>query len=368
MAKTKAKICVIVPVYNVEKYIKNCLESLIHQTMKEIEIVCVNDGSTDDSAKVIEKYTKKDDRIKLINQENQGVAAARNTGLKAAKNIKYLMFCDPDDEFDVMMCEKMYKAIEKSEADMACCGMAVEYEVHDEKERDDNAYYRLKFRGKVYIDDNIMRKTDTSLCDKIFRNSIVQEYKISFPDGLKNEDYYFYMAYASVSNTAFYLNQRLYKYVRREGSIMSEDFDQNSYSPDHLLVAIKLFEFYSKNNFVKQHTDLFWTQFVESYWFSYTHSAKKFRKKIHDIAVKFIDKYYAKNEPTIPKVRTQVIMIKRNNIYYRVLRRGKGLITRPYLKLNLAYRQQEHINKQIDDLEAKLSDLESRIDNLLENK
>lgn len=366
MAKTKAKICVIVPVYNVEKYIKNCLESLTHQTMKEIEMIFVNDGSTDDSAKVIEKYATKDERVKLINQENQGVAAARNTGLNAAKNAEYLMFCDPDDEFDLTMCEKMYKAIEQSGADMACCGMEVEYEVHDEKERDDSAYYRLKFRGKVYIDDNIMRKTDTSLCDKIFRNAIVKEYNIDFPNGLKNEDYYFYMAYASVSNTAFYLNQRLYKYVRREGSIMSGDFDQNSYSPDHLLIATKLFDFYQKNDFISQHTDLFWTQFVESYWFSYTHSAKKFHKKIHDIAVKFIDEHFAKNEPTIPKVRAQVIMIKRNNIYYKALRRSKDLIRKPYLKLNLAYRQQDHINKQIEDLEAKLSDLDSRIDNLLE--
>ena len=147
MTKTKAKICVIVPVYNVEKYIKNCLESLTHQTMKEIEMVFVNDGSTDDSAKVIEEYAKKDERVKLVNQENQGVAAARNTGLKAAKNAEYLMFCDPDDEFDLTMCEKMYKAIEQSEADMACCGMDVEYEVHGEKERDDSASTEIPWEG-----------------------------------------------------------------------------------------------------------------------------------------------------------------------------------------------------------------------------
>ncbi len=90
------KISVIIPVYNVEKYLRDCLDSVINQTLKEIEIICINDGSTDDSGKIIDEYAKKDERIKVIHKKNEGVSIARNLGIKIATG-KFVCFIDPDD-------------------------------------------------------------------------------------------------------------------------------------------------------------------------------------------------------------------------------------------------------------------------------
>ena len=90
------KISVILPVYNVEKYLRQCLDTIIGQTLKEIEILCVDDGSTDNSAKILEEYAQKDQRVKVFTQKNAGAGAARNLGLRHASG-KYLSFQDSDD-------------------------------------------------------------------------------------------------------------------------------------------------------------------------------------------------------------------------------------------------------------------------------
>ena len=87
------QVSIIVPVYNVEKYLSKCLESLINQTLKDIEIICVNDGSTDNSLSILKEYANKDSRIKIIDKQNEGVSVARNTGIEVATG-EYLMFVD----------------------------------------------------------------------------------------------------------------------------------------------------------------------------------------------------------------------------------------------------------------------------------
>ena len=142
------KLSVIVPIYNVEKYLPKCLDSLLNQTMNEIEIICVNDGSTDNCEKIAQEYARKDKRIKYIYQENQGRSEARNTGISAATT-KYLMFCDSDDWYDETMCEKMYQAITKNDVDFACCGIKMEYDIlNPTSEKEDNDYYRLKYENQ----------------------------------------------------------------------------------------------------------------------------------------------------------------------------------------------------------------------------
>lgn len=119
------KISAILPVYNVEQYIKDCLDSIINQTMDDIEIICVNDGSLDNSLQVLEEYAQKDARIKIISQENQGQGIARNNGLKIA-NGEYITFIDPDDWVDVDMFEKMYNSAKKFDSDFVFCNSMIE--------------------------------------------------------------------------------------------------------------------------------------------------------------------------------------------------------------------------------------------------
>ena len=112
------KISVILPVYNVEKYLGECLDSIINQTLKDIEVICVNDGSTDNSLSILKEYASKDTRIKIIDKENEGQGYARKVGLENAIG-KYILFCDSDDYYaDLTAFEELYNYIEKVNVDV----------------------------------------------------------------------------------------------------------------------------------------------------------------------------------------------------------------------------------------------------------
>lgn len=118
--KKYPKVSVIIPVYNVKEYLEECLNSVINQTLKDIEILCVDDGSTDGSFDILLKYIKKDSRIKVLRQKNQGAGVARNQALKIA-NGDYLAFLDGDDFYNLDYIEKMYKKSDSTKADIAIC-------------------------------------------------------------------------------------------------------------------------------------------------------------------------------------------------------------------------------------------------------
>ena len=118
----QVKVSIIVPVYNVEKYIKKCLDSLVHQTLSDIEIIVVNDGSPDNSELIINQYLKKYSNIKYFKKENGGQGSARNFGLSKAIG-KYIMFVDSDDYVDITMAEKMYNSAIANNSDMVICNI-----------------------------------------------------------------------------------------------------------------------------------------------------------------------------------------------------------------------------------------------------
>ena len=121
------KISIIVPVYNTSPYLEKCLDSLVNQTYKNIEIICVNDGSTDNSAEILHRYSEIYSNVIAIDQENQGVSAARNNALDKADG-DYLMFVDSDDWVDQRICEKLLTAIRVNNAECAMCSYVKEYE------------------------------------------------------------------------------------------------------------------------------------------------------------------------------------------------------------------------------------------------
>ena len=112
------EVSVIIPVYNSKNYLNKCIESLINQTFNDIEFIFVNDGSTDNSLSILEQYSKKDSRIKIINQKNQGISQARNRGMKEAKG-RYIGFIDSDDWVDLDFYQKLYSSIIETNADIA---------------------------------------------------------------------------------------------------------------------------------------------------------------------------------------------------------------------------------------------------------
>ena len=131
------KISVIVPVYNVENYLAQCLDSIINQTFMNFECICVNDGSTDNSLSVLHKYAGKDDRIKIIDQENKGLSGARNSALKIV-SAQYITFIDADDFISIDYLEKLINVAEKENSDIVYCRHKMYYSLDNKYENGPN--------------------------------------------------------------------------------------------------------------------------------------------------------------------------------------------------------------------------------------
>lgn len=210
------KISVIIPVYNVEKYLAECLTSVVNQTFKDIEIICVNDGSTDNSPKILEEFAQKDSRIKIINQENQGLSAARNTGLDVATG-EYVSFIDSDD----FVRTDLYADIQKLLPAELICFNAKIFPI-SEKYRTLQNYTQCQFDGEQPMEEKLILKTNVHVWNKVFRTSIIKENNIRFPKGLYFEDFPFVCEYMlSINTVKFFGGKGYYFYRQQPNSLMN---------------------------------------------------------------------------------------------------------------------------------------------------
>lgn len=261
----KPIVSVIVPAYNAEKTIAKTINSLIKQTLKSIEIIVIDDGSTDSTAEIVKDLAKKDKRIKYYFQKNQGVAVARNTGIKKSTG-KYIMWCDSDDTFNINMCLKMVGVMENRMVDMAICRTnTITDNIDHSLKKDTEKYLDHKYKDYQLISFDLIVQTDVSLWNKIFRRDIIIDNNIMMPRGLLFEDAYFCSAYMLCADNIYYLKDRLYNYVRQPDSIMSKSFKKSTSSLDYLKIAIKLHDFLKFSNLFDKHIDLFWLRFIQSY-------------------------------------------------------------------------------------------------------
>ena len=288
------KISVIVPVYNVEKYIDECAKSVINQTLHDIEIIFVDDCGTDNSMAVVEKYAKNDNRIKIVKHEkNSGLSASRNTGIKHSF-APYLMFCDSDDFYSPTICQELFDAIEKSGADIAICGTNIIYECDENLKSSDDEYYRIKYTGTKKVKNEIINNCDVSAWNKIFKKSIFEKYDLRYPFGLKYEDAFLFRMYMLWAKKITFVNKKLHNYRRRAGSIMNKTFKKCDTSAiDHLKIAIECFNYMTKYKKFDENSDYFWKSiFIPYFNFARWHSSKSYQKQIFQIAYDFMDKYY----------------------------------------------------------------------------
>jgi glycosyltransferase involved in cell wall biosynthesis len=211
------KVSVVIPVYNVEEYIPRCLDSLINQTLQDIEIICVNDGSTDNSLKVLEEYAAKDQRIKVLNQENVGVSQARNNGLKVVTG-EFIGFCDPDDYVSLDYYEKLYNAVTTNGCDIAASGIT--------KFRGDKYDEFLTFAepktAETYYDKLILLNApnDSYIWNKIYKTSEFKKHNLEFIKGLIYEDIVFTSQVLCYLGKAVIVPEGQYYYCKRKGSLM----------------------------------------------------------------------------------------------------------------------------------------------------
>lgn len=223
------KISVIVPIYNVERYLAKCLDTVINQTLKEIEIICVNDGSTDRSGRVLEEYAKKDPRIIIINKKNGGLSSARNAGMKIAKG-EYIGFVDSDDWVDETMFEKLYKNAKEHDSQMSICAVH-KYDDRTKAMLYDDPYFTLGYFNESF-DDRPFNHHETKdflieLCvmawNKIYKRSFLEEHNAVFPDGLIFEDGpFFFSIYFKMDRVSIVRDYLYYYRINRVNSIIQK--------------------------------------------------------------------------------------------------------------------------------------------------
>lgn len=213
------KFSVIIPVYNVQDYVEKALMSVINQSYTNLEIICINDGSTDKSLEVLEKYKFKDDRIIIINQDNKGVSAARNAGIQNTTG-DYVVFLDPDDRYDLNFCEKVAQEIEQTNSDIIVCDM-----LRVRVDGQETFNYPI-MQPEHFNDINYMLAFHISACAKAFRKSFLLEHKILFDPDLKYSEDLVFCSRNFLCNPSYsYIPERLYFYTtnRQDSAMNVED-------------------------------------------------------------------------------------------------------------------------------------------------
>lgn len=211
------KVSVIVPVYNVEEYLQECLDSLVSQTLDEIEIICVNDGSTDNSLTLLNEYASKYPKIKVINRENGGLSAARNTGMKEAKG-KYIGFVDSDDWVDYDFFEKLFMSAENNNASIAACGIV--------RTKGRKTRINISYNEEILytdIQDKIKICNIPKYCyvwNKIYKREELEKNNIEFVEGINFEDVRFTIRAVYFLKELVTVPETNYYYRKRKGSIV----------------------------------------------------------------------------------------------------------------------------------------------------
>lgn len=254
------KVSIIIPVYNVEEYLEECLDSAVNQTLKDIEIICVNDGSTDNSLDILKKYERKYKNITIINQENKGLSGARNSGLKVAKG-KYVYFFDSDDIIDVNLCKECYEISESKGLDILTFDASVFYD-------DDSleSIHKFNYNRKNILNEEVMKGEDYyNYCylNNAYRSPVwitfinrgfLYKNQLYFYEGIIHEDELFTIKSIILANKISYIGKNFFKRRIRKNSIMTTEKGYKD-TIGYYTVANELYKFYEKNlNNINQST------------------------------------------------------------------------------------------------------------------
>lgn len=235
------KLSVIVPIYNSDKYLKKCLDSILGQSFTDFEIIAVNDGSFDNSVEILRNYQEEDSRIRIISQKNQGLSAARNTGLNHVLG-EYVSFIDSDDWIDSNMFRDLIFDLESNESDIVACNISIFKSDYDIKEFNKNSYSRVFNReeamGIIYTNNMLTY----SACNKIYKSHLFKN--LRFTVGIIYEDIDFTYKLINLCKKVNYINKSYYYYRFTDNSILRRKF--NLKRLDEYKVKFEMYEFYEK--------------------------------------------------------------------------------------------------------------------------
>ena len=315
------KVSIVVPVWNIEKYIKECLDSLVNQTFDDYEILVINDGSEDNSQKIIDEYTKKYEKVKSYIKENGGLSDARNYGMSHAIG-EYIIFVDGDDWIKKDTIEVLYQEIKKNESDIAIYNFEECYEdgkCNITKEIDES----IEDIQKAYM------IALPSFCNKMFRREFLKEINFSFIKGIYYEDLAIHPVVAAQTNKIVYIDKPFYNYRIRQGSIMK----QQEKNPK-LFDIFKVFEYIQQGMKKIEKEDEFHDEIEYIYIKHLLHAASlrfivfkgedETIGKISDIMKEKFpnwrkNKYY-KKQPLKYKIVCNLIYLKKLNLLRKILK------------------------------------------------
>lgn len=226
------KISVIVPCYNVAKYLPNCFKSLENQTYKNFEIIFINDGSKDDTLDILKKYCEGKENCVLVNQQNKGLSGARNAGLKNMRGGEFVYFFDPDDILSPYILEELVELLSDGKFDLATCDFK---RVKDGKKFEKYRLKRTKRKLTTFTKEEAIKKylsqklDDFCVWDKLYRADILKENNITFFENCRYaEDTRFNFEYMTkMKKGVVSTNQKLYNYVQRKTSLVHTKFNEN---------------------------------------------------------------------------------------------------------------------------------------------
>lgn len=245
------EIDIVIPVYNVEKYLEHCLDSIFSQSFQNFRIIAVNDGSTDQSGKILEDYVKKyPGKIEVITKENGGQSSARNRGVESSTS-PYLMFLDSDDHLKQNMVEKLYEAIKKVDADMAICEFSYVSENGEvirksDQQLKENELMNLKTMPSLLL-------ADPAPWNKIYKRSLFIENNMRYPEGVWYEDLRCTTKLYAVASKVVYIKDNLYDYIVHTNSVMN---NSNWQRQRDILDALKeIIQFYKEKGMINRVKD-----------------------------------------------------------------------------------------------------------------
>ena len=315
------KISIIIPVYNIEKYLKKCLDSVVNQTYQNLEIILVNDGSTDNSGKICEEYKRADSRIVLIHKENEGLSMARNTGLDIASG-EYIFFVDSDDYISENMLETLYNSLLETQSDMAVC--SIQYV--DEAGKNVDSPFTF---NDVVLGQNefwkIYSSTGHTECvvawNKLYKRKILEQ--LYYPKGKTREDEFLLPYIVERCCKICTVSDKLVFYRQRKDSIMG--YESKKSKLDYIEACFERMDLFikRKNNFMVEDTTLRIIASVERYHLETNEDHKILRSRIKSKIQEIMPLMYSN------KGKTVLLLYKYNIFPYRIvhkilcMRKGK---------------------------------------------
>lgn len=257
-------ISVTVPVHNTASFLPKCLDSLLAQTYPHIEIICVDDGSTDNSLSLLEQYARKDSRIRVYaHAAPLGVSAARNTAHQHSRG-DFVTSLDSDDYIKPDTYEKAVRMI-TPETDLVCFGMQLVDPDGNELPNQDG-YFNLGYSGACRFSVEMTDNINVCICSKLWRKSIIDAQGIQFPNGLVHEDDALFYMFTPFVRSAAFLQEKAYYYVQRKGSIMHDGRRSIDDAKQYLGVLKYVYDFQVRHGLKPMHNGYFLRQFGRTYY------------------------------------------------------------------------------------------------------